>query len=64
MARLTESNIESATLDWLESIGWRIAYGPDIALDTLLAERTDHMAVSRAPRFASWRTPTATTGWQ
>ncbi|QQS47288.1 MAG: DEAD/DEAH box helicase family protein [Acidobacteriota bacterium] len=39
--RLTESVVEEAALAWLESIGWAIAHGPDIAPDTLAAERSD-----------------------
>lgn len=39
---VTESIIEQATLAWLESLDWRIAYGPDIAPDTLGAEREDY----------------------
>ncbi|MGH8508631.1 MAG: hypothetical protein ACREVH_07935 [Gammaproteobacteria bacterium] len=33
MSRFTESTVESAALAWLEAIGWRVAYGPDIAPD-------------------------------
>jgi len=33
MARLTESVVEKAALDWLESIGWHVAHGPDISPD-------------------------------
>ena len=39
---VTESIIEQATLAWLESLDWRIAYGPDIAPDVLGAEREDY----------------------
>ncbi len=42
MARLTESTVEAAALAWLESIGWRIAHGPDIAPDMPAAERRDY----------------------
>jgi len=31
MAHLTESVVEQAALGWLESIGWRVAHGPDIS---------------------------------
>ena len=27
----TESTVEDAALAWLESIGWQVAHGPDIA---------------------------------
>ena len=39
---VTESIIEQATLAWLEALGWRITHGPDIAPDTLDAEREDY----------------------
>ena len=39
---VTESVIEQAALAWLESLAWRIAHGPDIAPDTLNAERTNY----------------------
>lgn len=28
---VTESTVEDATLTWLESLGWRITHGSDIA---------------------------------
>jgi len=31
MADMTESVVEEAALTWLESTGWQIAHGPDIA---------------------------------
>ena len=39
---VTESIIEQATLAWLESLDWHIAYGPDIAPDALGTEREDY----------------------
>ncbi len=41
-SRITESVVEDAALDWLDSLGWSIAHGPDIAPDTLAAERADY----------------------
>ena len=41
----TESTVEEAALAWLESLGWSIAHGPDIAPDTPGAERSDYGAV-------------------
>ena len=38
----TESVVEQAALAWLESAGWRVAYGPDIAPDMPAAERRDY----------------------
>ncbi len=40
-----ESDVQEATLEWLESLGWTIAHGPDIAPDTPAAERVDYGAV-------------------
>ncbi|MGH8426891.1 MAG: type I restriction endonuclease subunit R [Gammaproteobacteria bacterium] len=37
----TESVVEEAALDWLRALGWRILHGPEIAPDTLIAERRD-----------------------
>jgi len=37
----TESVVEEAALAWLESTGWPIADGPDIAPDKPAAERSD-----------------------
>ena len=42
MSKINESNVEDAALDWLEGLGWKIAHGPDIAPDTLGAERTNY----------------------
>jgi len=42
---MTESEIESAALDWLESLGYARLYGPEIAPDTLFAEREDYAQV-------------------
>ena len=42
MSGLSESTVESAALSWLANTGWPTAYGPDIAPDTLGAERADY----------------------
>src|SRR5262245_58956457 len=42
MVSFTESEVESAALAWLESIGWQIVHGPDFAPDMLGAERVDY----------------------
>ena len=39
---VTESTVEDAALDWLADLGWSVARGPDIAPDTLVAERSDY----------------------
>ena len=44
-AAFTESEVEDATLEWLESLGWRVLHGPSIGPDTAGAERTDYSEV-------------------
>ena len=38
MTTITEADVEQAALDWLATLGWQVAYGPDIAPDTPGAE--------------------------
>ena len=45
MTGFAESTVENAALAWLESLGWSITHGPDIAPDTPGAERSDYGAV-------------------
>ena len=42
---VTESVVEQAALAWLESGGWQIAHGPEIAPDMPAAERRDYSEV-------------------
>ena len=42
MTTLTEAEVEQAALEWLSSLGWQTAHGPDIAPDTPDAERDDY----------------------
>jgi type I restriction enzyme R subunit len=51
VTRFTESVVEDATLGWLESIGWSIAHGPDIAPDMPAAERQNYGEVVLAQRL-------------
>ena len=39
MPTLSESTVEAAALEWLSTLGWQTAHGPDIAPDTPGAER-------------------------
>ena len=39
MTTITEADVEQAALDWLSSLGWDLAHGPDIAPDTPNVER-------------------------
>lgn len=41
MPAFTESVAESAALTWLESFGWTLKHGTEIAPGELAAERTD-----------------------
>ena len=50
-SQFTESVVESAALAWLESVGWQIAHGPDIAPDMPAAERADYGEVVLAQRL-------------
>ncbi len=51
MIRFTESTVEDASLAWLETAGWKIAHGPDIAPDMPAAERRDYGEVVLAQRL-------------
>ena len=42
MSVFTESGAESAPLAWLESLGWQVKHGPEIAPGELFAERADY----------------------
>ena len=48
---LTESDVEQVALDWLASVGWKVAHGPDIAPDRSGAERSDYGEVVLAKRL-------------
>jgi type I restriction enzyme R subunit len=50
-ANLIESDVEDAALAWLESVGWQVAHGPDIAPDMPAAERRDYGEVVLAQRL-------------
>ena len=42
MTTLSESTVEAAALEWLHTLGWQMAHGPDIAPDTPGAERDNY----------------------
>jgi type I restriction enzyme R subunit len=42
MTTLSESTVEFAALEWLSTLGWQTAHGPDIAPDTAGAERAEY----------------------
>ena len=37
-----ESTVEQASLTWLESLGWQVRYGSEIAPGGLFVERTSY----------------------
>lgn len=41
-ASLSESTVEAVALNWLASVGWAVAHGPDIAPETPATERGDY----------------------
>jgi len=51
MSGITEAVVEEAALAWLESTGWRIIHGPDIAPDMPASERGDYGEVVLAQRL-------------
>ncbi len=54
MTTINESVVEEAALEWLASLGWQTAHGPDIAPDTVNAERNtyDEVVLERRLRDA------------
>ena len=42
MTTLTEADVEQIALDWLQTIGWTVTHGPDIAPETPTAERSGY----------------------
>jgi len=48
---VTESVVEQAALAWLESLGWLVKHGPEIAPDMPGAERRDYGEVVLAQRL-------------
>jgi type I restriction enzyme R subunit len=47
----TESTVEDAALGWLESLGWTVKHGPDIAPGELAAERSGYAQVVLTERL-------------
>ena len=45
MTTFTESEVEDAAVEWLESLGWEVAHGPHIAPHAAGSERTDYTEV-------------------
>ena len=45
MTSFTESEVETAALEWLEACGWNVAHGPEIAPDAAGSERSDYTQV-------------------
>jgi len=51
MSRLAESDVEKATLDWLEGLGYQVLHGPDISPDGPNPERSSYGDVFLIDRF-------------
>jgi type I restriction enzyme R subunit len=51
VSAFTESVVEEAALAWLESVGWQVAHGPEIAPDMPAAERADYGEVVLTQRL-------------
>ena len=51
MTTLTEAEVEQAALDWLATVGWDVAHGPDIAPDAPGAERDGYGQVALERRL-------------
>ena len=49
--KLSENEVEDAGLDWLASLGWAAAYGPDIAPEMPGAERSGYGEVCLSDRL-------------
>ena len=56
MTSFTESIVEEAALAVLGRLGWAVLHGPEIAVGTAAAERTDpaYRDVSRASAARGW----------
>ncbi|MYA49669.1 MAG: type I restriction endonuclease subunit R [Chloroflexi bacterium] len=50
-SKLSESLVEQVALAWLESLGWQVLHGPDIALDGSAPERVDYGEVVLVQRL-------------
>ncbi len=48
---MTEDQLEQETLGWLNDVGYRHLYGPDIAFDGVTPERSDYRQVLLSTRL-------------
>lgn len=62
MVAFTESTVEQAALAWLESLGWPVAHGPDVAPDMPAAERFNYSEVVLAHRLRDALLPKLVSG--
>ena len=51
--RIVEDTVEQACLEWLEGLGYAIAFGPDLAPDGITPERPDYKTVILEGRLRS-----------
>ena len=53
MAPITEDHLEQQAIEWFREIGYSHAFGPELAPDGSLAERTDYRQVVLQGRLRS-----------
>jgi len=53
MSSVTESVVEQAALTWLESLGWQVKHGPEIA-PGVLARRSRPVCSLLGVKVAAW----------
>jgi len=51
--KYTESDLENAVLEWLEKLGYSVAFGPDIAFDGESPERESYKDIILLKRLGS-----------
>jgi len=51
MPNINETSLEKSVLEWLESLGWDTAFGPDISPDGKNAERSDYGQIVLSERL-------------
>jgi hypothetical protein len=60
--QLAESTVEDVALAWLESLGYAVKHGPEIAPGELLAERQDYGQVVLEDRLRDTLLPKLISG--
>lgn len=50
---MTEDQLEQETLSWLTNVGYTAVYGPDIAVDGNMPERSNYSQVVLVERLSN-----------